>query len=86
MANLSERLRANAGVSAQTETDRLMIEAATILDRLTVEGLAGVIFEALPDRSAWDAAERREINAEDDRTAKDIASKLLTYITGETHD
>lgn len=61
-------------------------DIATILDSLTVEGLAGVIFETLPDRSAWDGAERREINAEDDRTAKDIASKLLTYITGKFHD
>ena len=87
MANLSERLRGPAKRRRVFLTDiEVMNEAADLIDRLTVEGLAGVIFEALPDRSAWDAAERREINAEDDRTAKDIASKLLTYITGETHD
>ena len=82
MANLSERLRANAGVSAQTETDRLMIEAATILDRLTVEGLAGVMREA--NISTGGGYRVAPINNPE---AKAIAQALLTYITvGESHD
>lgn len=52
-----------------------------ILDRLTVEGLAGVMRELVREQSEgeWDDA---MINADADKFTR----RLLTYITEETHD
>lgn len=81
MANLSERLRdlADEGELIHLYPHDLLCrrlrEAATILDRLTVEGLAGALDDLPLTHHAMTGTER-----------KHVAQALLTYITGEAHD
>ncbi len=105
MANLSERLRATADLIRAWDKyelsgpvpDKLdyalaanqMSEAATILDRLTVEGLAGALLAA----EGWSKADIKALIATNGSTwnvRRGRARALLTYINTpsveETHD
>ena len=84
MANLSERLdRALEDITASPdvsdESFSALADAKSALDRLTVEGLAGVAGKAI---TAWTTGD----DAPEDDLRTTIAQALLTYITGETHD
>lgn len=81
MANLSERLRFHGRHATETNAEAAIRKnaerdaAASILDRLTVEGLAGALDDLPLTHHAMTGTER-----------KHVAQALLTYITGETHD
>ena len=97
MANLSEQLRATADLIRAWDKyelsgpvpDKLdyalaanqMSEAASALDRLTVEGLAGVIVDAMPRALMADGQPFDAPLDCDYAKADAIAQALLTYIT-----